>query len=151
MCTVCDVYQIAFAFVDSMRFKFKHHPTGVICCRDRSWALTLLCCLSDLANPAAAYKHMQRRNVLCRWLVGTSYRVVYRRDPVPGMKQKRGRLTGGLTHVHGEIYINDDHITPGKQPHANHVDGDIDDHSLMRYAEVLVPYSLLCPCLRMAL
>lgn len=82
--------------------------------------------------------------------MGTSYRVVYRRDPVPAMKQKRSRLTGGLTHVHGEIYINDEQIRPGKQPHANHVDGDVEDHSLMRYAEVLMPDSVLCRCLHTA-
>lgn len=74
--------------------------------------------------------------VMCRWLVGTSYRVVYRRDPVPAMKHKRKLLPGGLTHVHGEIYINDGRLAPGKQPELNHIHGDIEDHSLMRYAEV---------------
>ena len=75
--------------------------------------------------------------VTCRWLVGTSYRVVYRRDPVPAMKHKRKLLLlHGLTHVHGEIYINDDRLAPGKQPELNHIHGDIEDHSLMRYAEV---------------
>ena len=52
------------------------------------------------------------------------------------MKHKRKLLPGGLTHVHGEIYINDNRLSPGKQPEINHIHGDIEDHSLIRYAEV---------------
>ena len=52
------------------------------------------------------------------------------------MKSKRNMLPGGLAHVHGEIFINDAALTPGKQPHAHHAQGDMQDHSFLRYAEV---------------
>ena len=72
----------------------------------------------------------------CRWLVGTSFRVVYRRDPVPAFKHKHRLLQGHLVHVHGEIYIDDAVITPGAQPLGHLMSGDANDHSLDRYAEV---------------
>lgn len=74
---------------------------------------------------------------LCRWLVGLSYRVVYRRDPVPSHKHRRlNLLNDTLTHVHGEIYIDDEQLRPGKQP--AHSLRDAQDHSLMRYAEASI-------------
>ena len=77
---------------------------------------------------------------VCRWLVGLSYRVVYRRDPVPRHRSRRlNLLNDSLVHVHGEIYIDDEQLTHGKQP--AHSMKDVEDHSFMRYAEVL-PKSL---------
>ncbi|DBA83613.1 hypothetical protein WJX77_012231 [Trebouxia sp. C0004] len=71
-----------------------------------------------------------------RWLVGLSYRLVYRRDPVPGHKHRRlNLLHDTLVHVHGEIYIDDEQLKPGKQPYQ--FQGDPEDHNLMRYAEAL--------------
>ncbi|KAL3130729.1 hypothetical protein ABBQ38_000076 [Trebouxia sp. C0009 RCD-2024] len=71
-----------------------------------------------------------------RWLVGLSYRVVYRRDPIPSHKVRRlNLLNDTLTHVHGEIYIDDEQLAPGKQP--AHSVRDVEDHSFMRYAEAL--------------
>ena len=71
----------------------------------------------------------------CSWLVGLSYRVVYRRDPVPSHKQRKlNPLTSSYVHVHGEIYIDDEQVTPGKQP--VNFEKDPQDHNLMRYAEV---------------
>ena len=86
---------------------------------------------------------------MCRWLVGLSYRVVYRRDPVPPHRSRRlNLLMDPLVHVHGEIYIDDEQLTPGKQP--AHSLKDVEDHSFMRYAEVLLKtHSLaqpLWPC-----
>lgn len=80
-----------------------------------------------------------------RWLVGLSYRVVYRRDPVPSHKSRRlNLLNDALIPVHGEIYIDDVELTPGKQP--GHSMKDADDHSFMRYAEVLpMSFSLTQP------
>ena len=68
--------------------------------------------------------------------MGLSYRVVYRRDPIPTYKQRKliPNLNNGFVHVHGEIYIDDEQLKPGKQPTG--FDKDPDDHSLMRYAEV---------------
>lgn len=81
--------------------------------------------------------------LICRWLVGLSYRVVYRRDPIPSHKVRRlNLLNDTLTHVHGEIYIDDEQLAPGKQP--AHSVRDVEDHSFMRYAEV--PLKQLCPC-----
>ncbi len=70
--------------------------------------------------------------------MGLSYRVVYRRDPVPAHKHRRLNclLADSLVHVHGEIYIDDEQLTPGKQPYGNHFNGDVEDHGFMRYAEV---------------
>ena len=60
---------------------------------------------------------------------------MYRRDPVPGHKHRRlNLLNDTLVHVHGEIYIDDEQLTPGKQPYQ--FQGDPKDHSMMRYAEV---------------
>lgn len=74
--------------------------------------------------------------LVSRWLVGLSYRVVYRRDPVPSHKSRRlNLLNDALVPVHGEIYIDDEELTPGKQP--GHSVKDVEDHSFMRYAEVL--------------
>ena len=61
--------------------------------------------------------------------------MVYRRDPVPGHRARRlNLLNDGLVHVHGEIYIDDEQLKPGKQPFQ--FGGDPEDHSLSRYAEV---------------
>ncbi|KAL0043790.1 hypothetical protein WJX82_000576 [Trebouxia sp. C0006] len=71
-----------------------------------------------------------------RWLIGLSYRLVYRRDPVPGHRHRRlNLLNNTLVHVHGEIYIDDKQLKPGKRPYQ--FQGDPNDHSLMRYAEAL--------------
>lgn len=70
--------------------------------------------------------------------MGLSYRVVYRRDPIPSHKARRlNLLNDTLTHVHGEIYIDDEQLAPGKQP-PGHSIRDLEDHSFMRYAEVLL-------------
>lgn len=69
--------------------------------------------------------------------MGTSFRVVYRRDPVPAFKHKTKLLHGHLVHVHGEIYIDDAVMTPGSQPLGHLVVGDAHDHNLDRYAEVI--------------
>ena len=69
--------------------------------------------------------------------MGLSYRVVYRRDPIPAHKHRRlNPLSSSFVQVHGEIYIDDEQLTPGKQPFGNHFAGDIEDHGFMRYAEV---------------
>jgi len=70
---------------------------------------------------------------------------VYRRDPVPGHKHRRlNLLNDTLVHVHGEIYIDDEQLKPGKQPYQ--FQGDPKDHSMMRYAEVIKPYHLAALC-----
>jgi len=70
---------------------------------------------------------------------------VYRRDPVPGHRHRRlNLLNNTLVHVHGEIYIDDKQLKPGKQPYQ--FQGDPNDHSLMRYAEVIKPDCLAAPC-----
>lgn len=63
--------------------------------------------------------------------------MVYRRDPIPSHKNRRLKLLNdSLVHVHGEIYIDDEQLRPGKQP--GHSLKDAEDHSFMRYAEVLL-------------
>ena len=65
--------------------------------------------------------------------------MVYRRDPVPPHKSRRlNLLHDPLIHVHGEIYIDDEQLTPGKQP--AHSLKDAEDHGFMRYAEVLLKF-----------
>ena len=68
--------------------------------------------------------------------------MVYRRDPVPPHKSRRlNLLNDPLLHVHGEIYIDDEQLTPGKQP--THSLKDAEDHGFMRYAEVLLNFTAL--------
>lgn len=73
----------------------------------------------------------------CRWLVGTSFRVVYRKDPVPAFKHKSKLLHGHLVHVHGEIFIDDGAVmAASSQPLGHQIHGDAQDHCLEKYAEV---------------
>ena len=72
----------------------------------------------------------------CRWLVGRSYRVVYRRDPIPGKNDRA--LVHSLTHVHGAIYIASDKIQPGEQPSKARAHGGcFNDHLIERYTEAM--------------
>lgn len=72
----------------------------------------------------------------CRWLVGISYRVTFRRDPVPA----QSAVPNTLKHVHGAIYICGDGMRPGDQPDHNlgKTDkGDIRDHTPSAYLGAL--------------
>lgn len=73
---------------------------------------------------------MMLRN--CRWLVGISYRVVFRRDPVPS--QSVQPLNTRPHHVHGAIYLHETGIVPGAQPKQQLAHTDINDHQLHHYS-----------------
>ena len=66
----------------------------------------------------------------CRWLVGISYRVMFRRDPIPAQSTAQ---TSVLKHVHGAVYICGDSMRPGCQPKADLAKADLGDHSAQAY------------------
>eukprot|EP00891_Asterochloris_glomerata_P009139 jgi/Astpho2/9139/Aster-07787 len=71
-----------------------------------------------------------------KWLVGRSYRVVYRRDPSPS--RANHAVMHSLVHVHGAIYIASDRAEPGKQPSEARAHGGCEaDHDFERYAEAM--------------
>ena len=71
-----------------------------------------------------------------RWLVGRSYRVVYRQDPSPSRANRA--VMHSLVHVHGAIYIASDRAEPGKQPSEARAHGGCEaDHDFERYAEAM--------------
>ena len=68
----------------------------------------------------------------CRWLVGISYRVMFRRDPVPTV------APSVLKHVHGAIFLSgSDTMQPGLQPRSAVANGDMGDHTLPGYSGAL--------------
>ena len=70
----------------------------------------------------------------CRWLVGISYRVMFRRDPFPA----QSTVPNTLKHVHGAIYLCGDGMRPGDQPdHIKTDKGDIRDHTPSAYLGAL--------------
>lgn len=70
--------------------------------------------------------------VFHRWLVGISYRVMFRRDPVPTV------APNVLKHVHGAVYISGANIVqPGLQPKSEVANGDMGDHTLPGYSGAL--------------
>ena len=70
----------------------------------------------------------------CRWLVGISYRVMFRRDPIPAQSTAQ---TSVLKHVHGAVYICGDSMRPGCQPKADLAKADLGDHSAQAYMGAL--------------
>ncbi|KAK9813912.1 hypothetical protein WJX73_004505 [Symbiochloris irregularis] len=74
-----------------------------------------------------------------RWLVGLSYRVVYRADPVPYNKTKNKNMLGQeeLVHVHGEIFCDATSCRPGMMTWPGDLSPDYEDHSLTRYQQAL--------------
>ena len=77
----------------------------------------------------------QSSSVLCRWLVGISYRVMFRRDPIP--LQSTVQAKNGLRHVHGAVYICGESMRPGHQPKASFEKADYADHSAQAYMGAL--------------
>ena len=72
----------------------------------------------------------------CRWLVGRSYRVIYRRDPRPG--RANHAVMHSLVHVHGAIHIASDRALPVEQPSGARTHGGCEgDHAFERYAEAM--------------
>ena len=68
-----------------------------------------------------------------RWLVGISYRVMFRRDPVP-----EALGSAGLKHVHGAVYVCGDAMRPGCQPKGQIAPlTDMGDHTLPSYSGAL--------------
>lgn len=70
----------------------------------------------------------------CRWLVGISYRVTFRRDPIPAQSTAQASV---LKHVHGAVYICGDSMRPGCQPKADLAKADLGDHSAQAYMGAL--------------
>ena len=66
-----------------------------------------------------------------RWLVGISYRVMFRRDPIPA--QSTALAPHALKHVHGGVYICGDAVRPGNQPRESLSKADMGDHSAQAY------------------
>ncbi|DBA97135.1 hypothetical protein WJX77_011944 [Trebouxia sp. C0004] len=69
-----------------------------------------------------------------KWLVGISYRVMFRRDPIPAQSTAQ---TSVLKHVHGAVYICGDSMRPGCQPKADLAKADLGDHSAQAYMGAL--------------
>ena len=70
-----------------------------------------------------------------RWLVGISYRVTFRRDPIPA--QSTAMAPNVLKHVHGAVYICGEGIRPGCQPKGSLAKADLGDHSAQAYLGAL--------------
>ena len=72
---------------------------------------------------------------LHRWMVGLSYRLLYRRDPVPDNKSHAINLLGQglLVHVHGEIYIDDTTCMYDARPEG--LQSDMADHTWDKYSK----------------
>ena len=70
---------------------------------------------------------------MCRWLVGISYRVMFRRDPVPTV------APNVVKHVHGAVYISGANtMRPGLQPKGEVANGGhMGDHTLPGYSGAL--------------
>lgn len=72
------------------------------------------------------------KGVTCRWLVGISYRVMFRCDPVPTV------APSVLKHVHGAVFLSgSDTMQPGLQPRSAVAHGDMGDHTLPGYSGAL--------------
>ncbi|DBA70391.1 TPA: hypothetical protein ACH3X2_011807 [Trebouxia sp. C0005] len=69
-----------------------------------------------------------------KWLVGISYRVTFRRDPIPAQSTAQASV---LKHVHGAVYICGDSMRPGCQPKADLAKADLGDHSAQAYMGAL--------------
>lgn len=76
--------------------------------------------------PFAMHRH--------RWLVGISYRVVFRRDPIPSQSVKPLPAHSRPHHVHGAIYLFEEDYRPGAQPKAELTQADLEDHHLDHYS-----------------
>ena len=69
-----------------------------------------------------------------RWLVGISYRVVFRRDPIPSQSVQPLPAHSRPHHVHGAVYLFEGDYRPGAQPKAQLAQADLADHSLDLYS-----------------
>ena len=66
-------------------------------------------------------------------MVGISYRVMFRRDPVP-----TALASVGLRHVHGAVYISGDTLRPGVQVKGQIAPmSDMADHAFTGYSGAL--------------
>ena len=66
--------------------------------------------------------------------MGISYRVVFRRDPIPSQSVQPLPAHSRPHHVHGEIYLVDEDYRPGAQPKAELAQADLEDHQLEHYS-----------------
>lgn len=66
--------------------------------------------------------------------MGISYRVVFRRDPIPSQSVKPLPAHSRPHHVHGAIYLFEEDYRPGAQPKAELVQADLEDHLLDHYS-----------------
>ena len=83
--------------------------------------------------------------LLCRWLVGLSYRVVYNQDPIPSNRGRAKLLGDEMVHVHGEIYVDSTIAKPEAQPAGRA--RNFDDHTWTKYSEARPTYPVM-PCLQ---
>ena len=82
----------------------------------------------------AAMMHSPLLSQPCRWLVGVSYRVIYRKDSIPACMSVRSAF---LKHVHGAVYIRDGEMQAGEGPASAKLHTTIADHAFRRYAEAV--------------
>ena len=64
--------------------------------------------------------------------MGISYRVVFRRDPIPGQSEVKGQAHPH--HVHGAVYLVEGGCTPGLQPKIHPGQQDLSEHDLEHYS-----------------
>ena len=90
---------------------------------------------SMLSGSSTAQYVNLTRCVFYRWLVGISYRVMFRRDPIPAQSTELAKHA--LKHVHGAVYICGEGVRPGNQPKASFGQADYADHSAQAYMGAL--------------
>ena len=72
---------------------------------------------------------------VCRWLVSLSYRVTFRRDPIPSESMQTA--SHKLKHVPGAIYMSEAAMQPGPQPQEHVKNLSMGDHTAEAYAQAL--------------